>query len=406
MTAYDLEVPRIFEVAAMMGRRVLVVNPVPSTPIIPVKNLNVLSLEMFSHKLVYHGEFVKRYARLFPREAPAPEKCDVEDYAAIANGYLELLEKAENFDYVWIATNYPDRLLHVCPDAVERFVEGEKLFLEAIDAIVEEGLSKFDVVMVVSDHGFTLYKRVIHVNVALHKAGLARFTSDPTRAPPHTPELHKRTVLCVNPRLVYLLERLRLRGVARRAARLVSRMTRSKVVMRSMFLDWVNSEALQPCHMYGVVVRKAELIDHVIRILSEIEGVRLVEPREFYDPGPFNERYPHVIVLPDHDKGYTISHYYSSDIITERLTPDHHPDGVFSVYPMDALQDAGFNINMKLRVVNPVIIGGVQFALLGLPLQRGTPRRAIERILGVKLSEADYTVKWRIAKRFASRTIH
>ncbi len=284
-------------------------------------------------------------------------------------------------------------------------MKGEREILEELGTLIDEGLGElFDVLVLVSDHGFRVYRRVVNVNVALAEAGLLRFTSDPKRAPPHygTTLIPWGRTVRVSPRVVQVLRTLHLEGIARKAKDIVERVTGRRVRIRqSIYPDWHSSKALVTYNSFGVILRDPAVFDRVVKVLSEVEGLRLVEPSEKYDPGPYAERYPHIIVLPDFDAGYMISRAYSEVVVEEGLVSHHHPDGTPIIHPVDVLIDNGFSPDVHVKRVTPPVIGALIYALLGLPVQRGAARAAAEKLLGVNLSQADYTARWIMAKRVA-----
>ncbi len=405
LDASMLSVPRVYEAAALAGRRVLVLNPVPSYPLPVPQRVEVLAYDMFAPRIGFRGEITRWMAERLPKNQNLVQGCDARLMGEASRVYREALVKARDYDLVWLTMSYPDHLLHRCPRAHTETVAGEREILENIGALIEEGLGEnFDVVIIVSDHGFRLYRRVVNVNVALEQAGLAKFTSDPRRAPPFYSIVTWRRIVRVDPKIVRLIRMLHLEGVARRLRDYVEAVMGKRVAIRqSLYPDWYASKALMVNNPYGVILRDESVAEKAIRVLSELPGVRWVERRESFDPGPYTARYPHIIILPDFDAGYTLSRGTGGSVVEETLESNHHPDGVMIIHPLDVLVEAGFEPHTGVKRVTPPVVGAIVYALLGLPVQKGVVRRAAEKLLGVRLGEADYTGRWRLARRVAAR---
>ncbi len=405
INASMLAVPRVYEAAALAGRRVLVLNPVPSYPLPVPHRIEVLAYDMFAPRIGFRGETPRWIAERLPKDQHLIRGCDATLMGEASRVYREALMRVKNYDLVWLTMSYPDHLLHMCPRAHTETVTGEKEILENIGALIEEGLGEnFDVVLIVSDHGFRLYRRVVNVNVALEQAGLAKFTSDPRRAPPFYAIVTWRRIVKVDPKIVRLIRMLRMEGVAKRIRNYIEMMMGKRIAIRqSLYPDWYASKALMVNNPYGVILRDESVAGKVIRVLSDLQGIRWVERRESFDPGPYTARYPHIIVLPDFDAGYTLSRGTGGSVVEETLESNHHPDGVMIIHPLDVLVDAGFEPYTGVKRVTPPVVGAIVYALLGLPVQKGAARRAAEKLLGVRLGEADYTGRWRLAMRVAAR---
>ncbi len=392
----ELEAPRLFESVALSGGRVLAINFYPGAPLLPLPGAELANIEFFTPRALIHGRLLEEV--LGGAKPPGRGMCGLEGYAELVERYRVAAERAarSGVSLFWLLLRYPDSMLHPCPEGVEKVLGAEEELLGALGGLIETLMEEYETVVLVSDHGFGVYRRVVHVNRVLEEAGLARFTRDASRAPPVT-RPGGEEVRLVDPRVVMLVKRLGLAGVARRLARLYRRVT-GRSVMTGLVVDWYESKALMPFGgMYGVVVRDGSrrTVERVVEALRGVEGLALVEPREDYDPGPLVKRHPHVIVIPDYWRGYSISPSYSEEPVEEKTEPDHHPDGILAVYPASLLPAVR-------ETVTPPEAGVVLHALSGAPLPRGANTRIAEE-LGLEVRVGGVEAKWRLAKRLALR---
>ncbi len=78
-----------------------------------------------------------------------------------------------DFDLIWININLPDHFLHRNPKAVDKYSPHLKSLLQRLDRLVERASRRVENLVVVSDHGFTLYPETVSVNSLLLRKGLA-----------------------------------------------------------------------------------------------------------------------------------------------------------------------------------------------------------------------------------------
>ena len=384
-TSLDLRHPRIHEMAALMGVKGVVFNPMPDYPIRPVKNVDVVSNLFFAPKpMSYPPEAHVKYFGTSNLPQAKAAGCNVVEYFRdVIELYLAAVEKASsNADLLWVNLNFPDAALHRCPRMLG---QPDTPFLSTLDKIVEIMDGRFDSFMLLSDHGFSEYRYAISINDILVKSGIAR----PGKRK-HFRELGEiggSAGIGISPRLYKLLRATGVARLFRPAVKAYSHLTgRSIRVFTKAWVDVEASEAFMPDKFsFGLYVKGgSEVIQHVCRVLSAYEDTIFVRPAEEVYWGKYVHLGPDIVVFPRFNRGFTL---LSAEV---RGTPmlqgrhyDHHPDGVLLVR------------TDKLKGITDMLPNfaatSIAMYLLGIPLpkSRDTPRD-VERSMFWDFKEVIY----------------
>ncbi|RLE85527.1 MAG: hypothetical protein DRJ41_01060 [Thermoprotei archaeon] len=409
-TVSELEHPRVHEMLSMRGLRSIVFNPIPDYPIPKVRNAEVISNLFFVPNPISQPEDAHRkyFGLTNPGEMIKSPSCEVLDECLrIVEVYLEAAGKALASDHslLWINLNLPDVVLHRCPEMLResRVLAGERRLFNLLDKLVKEVGEAHDSVVIVSDHGFARYSRIVSVNDILVKHGYARATE--VRGMSEVGEYrierrlaHVKGVRWVRvPPFVYkAVKLLRLRRLARGLLSLYGCLTRNKVVVStSRWVDVNHSAAFLPDHYsFGVYLRDRRFLVEVHDLLKKYNELKTYLPEEFYH-GPFVHRAPDIVLFPRFDLGYWVHGNNVTGLIT--ASGDyyaHHPSGVLVVRDEELL-----NTELKPGSLPNYVVGWLVLHLLGQPLPKSRDRHEpLERALDVK-AEENYLARWRVMTR-------
>jgi len=420
VTAERLEHPRVCEMVALNGRSSVIINPIPEYPLYALRGCHALSHGFFAPRPLCNSDLLARYLD----SAPSPDlkysynDCRVaavqrEQYEYYLGIVEEVVERVDGLALLWVNLDYPDNYLHVCPSAVPKCgrvgVRSEEVaVVRVIDRIARVLLESLDVVIVVSDHGFSRYDKTIYLNSFLRLKGYVEVTRERSRAPslPEPLERAERRLVKVrvSQRARRMVRALHLGGLASAALRLLRRLNVNVKVERGLFVDRVKSKAYMPFSSYmGLVVKGDWLIGQVIGDLKGLEGVLVAKKGSEYAWGPYASRLPDVVVLPDFFRGYLISDEVGeNEVVRERAAVWHHPDGVFLIGPSSRLHCADVHPSKAGSVLKPYVVANVILPLLGMPVSHVADGvNEARMVLGenVIITERNYTSKWRVIKR-------
>jgi len=99
LDASVLNMPRVYEAAGLAGKRVLVINPVPSHSLPVPHRIEVVAYDMFSPRLEARGEIALRIARRLPREKHLVQGCDASVMAEAVKAYVDALLSIKGLKY-------------------------------------------------------------------------------------------------------------------------------------------------------------------------------------------------------------------------------------------------------------------------------------------------------------------
>jgi predicted AlkP superfamily phosphohydrolase/phosphomutase len=415
-TSLDLEHPRIYEMLAMKGIETLVFNPIPSYPLIQLKNLKVASI-VFSPKPIGYPDWMTRYSSRFPDYSEQLDaqtdgrRLDKEKYWDIkidrTHQRAEVIEEAlrqESWSFAWIRLQDPDDMLHYAGDEVfSGHPKAAKVF-GIIDDLIQRSQTLADLLIILSDHGFRKYERVVHINTLLHKHQLAN--SNRGRGLANHDELMRRNDI---PGIIEDRDRSSLRiplwlqtsyAWANSRIPLVSRlqighrfMVFAKMKYEFPKVNALVSKAFLPTpYSSGVFLRDTNCYETTKNVLSSCKGIRLVIPREEVYWGNHVGRAPHIITFPDYDKGYKIgSNRITSTVLEQTPVWDHHPDGII-VFVGEHLERKRLG-RVKAWDVAPTIMNYFR-----VPIPSDTDGTILGTVFAGSTSETshyDYTMLWR-----------
>ena len=304
---------------------------------------------------------------------------------------MRYLMQEKPWDFCYVVFVGADRLQHPLWDEIMAMETKATEYFRLLDAglgFVLEQMAPDDTLFVVSDHGFQGAKRVFDINEYLYSRGLLRLSASAQRGQ-----------AARNANLKYLLQRLGLLSLARKASRTLKKTGKEALqeqqldVYRPILaeIDWTRTQAYVPSLSgfgggYADIFlrddmdtqRVAELCNDLRSQVDARTGKPLVEAiytTEVFGRGPFAPREPHLLLLPS--DGIT----FRMRLGNKRLWDDtnstqgtHQKDGVLYAY--------GSNIKQGLNASPAEIYDIVPTVLhsMGLPLPCEFDGRVLDEI--------------------------
>jgi len=295
---------------------------------------------------------------------------------------MRYLMQEKSWDFCYIVFVGADRIQHPLWEDILAMETKATEYFRLLDAgleLVLEQLTPEDTLFVVSDHGFQGAKRIFDINEYLYSRGLL-----------HLDASVQRGQSARNANLKYLLKRLGLFSLARRASRTLKK-TEIKALKEQQLdvyqpiltkIDWTRTQAYVPSLSgfgggYADIFLRDDLDVQCITELcadlrSQIDprtGKPLIEAlytTEVYGAGPYAPREPHLLLLPS--DGIT----FRTRLGNKRLWDDtnstqgtHQKDGVLYAY--------GDNIKQGLQAspaeiydIVPTVLHSLGLALSGV----------------------------------------
>ena len=247
-------------------------------------------------------------------------------------------------------------------------------------------VSRSDVLVMVSDHGFSKFSYAISINDILFKHGMAKIKYSKNI----TDTLKTKASITIT-RLVENIPFLA------RALRIIYKHARdaAKIQINYGKVDYKESIAFMiDAKSYGIYLNEKDVIEKVIKTLGQYEGIKWVKtPKEVYK-GPYISRAPDLLVMPDFDKGYKLAPakiHGAKYIAVDDY--GHHPEGVLSVYCPD------FTLSTTESKVPAWIVAPLILSILNIPLSHVTDDVDIlEKITGTSITKKNYVAKWKIIR--------
>jgi len=399
---------------SMFNLRSVVVNvPLvyPVHGLVGLSNLVVVSDWASPRQFIYPKQYEEKYKE-YLIEPPHrwAEATDVKTYVGSVEGFLEkrlhlyyeILER-EDFDLFVIVFSELDWLMHRIPD----IVGGRQLNLvykvfSLIDRFIRRACEVCDLVVLVSDHGFTISRLSVGVNSILANNGLIAFSyrfniskflhQQKQGITPHASN---------NERGFGYLPSLVLRNLFTLAKKIVPQhvLGRLESVMPvSTEIDYSKSKAfmLEPGN-WGVYVKKGYL-NVVKNIFNNIGFVKKILHKEEVFWGPYVREAPDLILVPrDHV-------FFDARIHAEPVyrgyVGEHEPHALIAFYGDNVLPSSsiGDEVNVSIYDLVPTIL-----AYMGLPVPSDSDGKPLTEVFSVELPGAkkrtNYLQRFKILRR-------
>lgn len=420
-TALDLRHPRIHEMMAMLKQPVLIINPVPSYPIIPVSNtMHVISLTFFTPKPIAYPSFLNKYVKEYDQYTYRSLEEFIENYTSDLEYRINILEKLTreySYKLIWVNFEVPDRILHLASgqkqyNILDKLVlKHERIIFRKLDKIVKLLSNITDNFAIVSDHGFHYYNKMISMNTILYKHGFVKPSKKglQTKAEEELSRVSMKKnkpqkLVSANSLLVKLARKPIVKPIARSVMNLFVKLTGKKVIIDFPEVDYKNSKAfLLSESSFAIIINSRKYnVDpvRIVEIIKKYKGIKYVWLKNEIFSGPYLKDLPDIYVYPEFDKGYWITNPKIYDkIYGKNLTLQHHPLGVFIMKGLDGHK-------LLHKVINNTAVAPIIMGWLGTPLSSWIDDKdLVTNIFGGKINYTSKYVKlWDLSRRiFATR---
>ena len=413
-TALHLEHPRIHGMLAMSGVESVMINPIPWFPIIPVRKAYIISHDFLTPRTFCYPPSLQKYVKdmYLPKSVS-----NIDEHIMLIDSYDSLIDEIihlNNWRLFWITLRVPDSYLHLFPNLLitKDIRMFERKIFRTINRIMRKLYMLFDVIIIVSDHGFSLYDKVFSINDFLYKLGLTKASLNMKSSAKGVMELVRDVNVSHNKYMFLKLNSI----IQSNLVAIVKKIPVIRYILRNIFrrlkirvdlpIDIKSSIAFASGEPYGIFVKKPTLINKIIALLNREECIEWARRREEIFKGRFANRAPDIIIKPAFDKGcITDASTISGEILKKLPTPkgSHHPYGVFMIYnksisDLDIKSLVNMSFISKLGgKVPPYIVTPLIMRVLNIPLPHDTDAKIYLNMKNLKLF--NYNVRWAILKR-------
>ena len=385
--AIHLEHPRIHEMLSMLEIPSIMINPIPGYPLIPAKNSKIISHTIIVPKTQYYPKSrdMEKYCRKIDLALDIPNNIFSECKKSLikslnlVKAVLEIIDdmlQSSKWNLFWVNLQIPDIILHKCGfEIFTKTLKMERKLFNYIDRLVKIMDESSDFFVIVSDHGFSIYNKLIRINDILANKGFVKVVNEFSKVALREYKELKFEIMG--------------KSISRTRNFMVKHV--DKYLSKAFYISKWN---------LGVHVKDEEIVDEIIRVLSSVKGIKWIKTREKIYHGPYVNRAPKLILCPDFEGGYLQS---DNKIVgkeyEEGLFKDHHPLGVLIVKSKDVV------LKRKPKVMNTVVTPLIMY-VLEMPLPKTSDGvDELKSILAEKPSAIrfkNYTPKWRILKKIVS----
>ncbi|WP_244372330.1 alkaline phosphatase family protein [Staphylothermus marinus] len=419
--ALDLGHPRIHEMIAILKHFVLMINPVPSYPIIPVSNtMHVISFSFFTPKPTAYPKFLQKYLTEYRRYTYKSLNDFLIKYIDDLDYRIGIIENlVQKFDYklIWVNFEIPDRILHLASERERKFkvldktvLKHEKIIFRKLDSVIKLLKDITDNVVIVSDHGFSYYNKTIAVNTILYKHGFIKLSekglsSSIEKYSKLLPEENKPLLLIpLNNPLVKIVRKPVLKHLAKAILKIYENLFEREIKLKFPEVDHKESKAfLFGETSFGIILNKKKYNVspvEIVKILEKYKGIKHVWLKDQIFSGPYLKDLPDIYLYPDFDMGYWITDLKVYDKIYRRKCRlHHHPLGVF------IMKDLG-GYKILNEIINNTAVASLIMGWLGFPLSSWIDdKELVEKVFNGNVKYTDkYINLWNLNKRiFAMR---
>ncbi len=373
----DVKYLRIHEMAAIQNLRSVCVNQLLTYPIRKIKGSSVIA-SWLSPEIKYSPD-IEAYAKNyrgptlhFGRQAHEDWNAEFGDVASRVNTVNMLLNEFD-WDLFWVVYSEPDHLFHRYYDLVMNKDKNALRLLSKIDETFGVVKDIADLLLVVSDHGFTRFNYGVYVNTYLEELGLAK------RVPQQTiegvscqRELNEARLQFDLPRSLYKLLSSLPASIELVLLRIYKQLLKADIKAKlRTHIDPKSSKAF--AHGYGIYVKEKELIGKILSTLRKQHFIGGVWRKEDLYTGKQLDTMPDVVILPDFEGSFALR----GDVIMpkpvlRRKFASHHPDGIILMYDK-SLQKHSWMNGLTAYDVVPTILN-----FLGLEIPEDTDGKVID----------------------------
>jgi len=391
VTARDVRYPRIHELVGMFKAKSLIINLPATYP--PEHNTALKTSVVVSDWL---GPEIKAYPtgyedlikalkiHLVSKATAKPPKIYKLMEERVKKMSLETLNVLEKFkpNLMFIVFSEPDWIMHADP----LFLKGDNMHLASkmfniIDDFIKEIYNIFDHVVLVSDHGFSLYEKGISVISILKRKGIKASSIGASR-----PKSQRK----VTELLFKIGRHKRIRPLARVVAKKIFKEKYSERIVPYSEFEVLFPESGYPGYAYV----KPGIENTVVNILKKVNLLKVYRSYEVYK-GPYVSHAPDILVEPI-DYSYLLLTEKKEHVVTEikKEVSNHHPHGIFIA--------TDFECN-KCKILETYDVVPIVLYLMGLPIPSDSDSKLLW--LKEKPKRYRYLMKWNLAKSLKKKQL-
>jgi len=348
-SAYDLQYPRVHEALAISRTpyKSLIIGPMPPIPCLSVKNSDILSITHLANfsftsselaNKLYDLEKMKSLMISFARQSIAEELLEIA--LEILDAHIAALERIitlkQDYDYIWLYVGLPDIYLHKCPEALNSPDKFLKNIFVKLNQLIKRAAGLTKDIIVVSDHGFGQFNRVVRINRILYDHGLIKLGKGGVIQIHKAEPSGERNIIQFYPKIIPYIHKI-LPSSLRRLARLLLLKIMQKALHKRVKIsappriDERKSKAFMPMASspanigYVILLNDYSVAEKVVSILRDYD----LEAYKAEDllSGPYTPR--NIIFVLEGEKSYPKAGTTYSDPIENAPIITHRRYGVF-----------------------------------------------------------------------------
>lgn len=421
-TSQNVENPRLYEIASLLDLKSLVINVPYSTPFTSFKGVGIPDWLSFSREVHDRGvndkisKVAQQFKTLDQENGPLwhflPKNqllMNIKETLRQKISFYNKLIKFEDWNFIINVFSEPDWFFHKIYHELRN--ESVKSHLRDIFSLIDFHVAKLlekykqSLFVMVSDHGFKTYNKVVYPNKVLHDL-----------------RLFKRNLLGVIETLFYRIFGRELKvdiPLSKPLTSLMKRVSLDKLVAeidvgveKKETLAFVsNTGSFCGIHINPDVIPENVSYEKIVSLLlfsfRQLKDPRtqkrlfpLVEKKEDFFDKPVDDSAPDIIFLPNMKEGYWFSPEISTSVLESQYKNDHAMLGMGLFYNGRKINQKTLNTYSCLDVV-PTILH-----LLNYPIPTKTDGQVIREVakrfnIDFPLKKKNYTLRWRLKYRIA-----
>lgn len=379
VTTRDIKSVFFYEMLSLYGHRCIIINLPLSYP--PRKINGIIVGDWLSPRKYIYPEDKEEYIReyRYVRELDIYEEEEASHLLEMIKMKSSLLRNLfinEIWDFFFILFSETDWICHryfidIMEDGAKR-EEGEKIFME-IDGLLGWILKNMDdktVLMIMSDHGFRIYRRIFYINRWLMKNGYLHVSEDEPHDYKTAPQIVAERQI-EKKRGIKVPEKLRKIIIKHRIIHKIFlsfwKIMRAKFYIEHQsekkFIDFSKTKAWMPTtESYGLYINSRmrfsdgivhnseyqELTEMLIEMLQNIDddGRKVFEMVSKCHHEKKIESSPDIIFMPSEDFHIEYNLQQSNPIIETKEYPYHSKEGIFMAFGYGVKKCKNLNMNI------------------------------------------------------------
>ena len=407
VTSCDVKYPRLNEILAMNGLKGLVYNLYPSYPpsCMLLKNQVIIFDDLSPKEFIVPSKY-SRYLQYFEKPKILYKigyKIGEESkWLSLYEKYIErivegllLLDSQLDLDFLITIFKAPDTIMHHLPYiAMGKYNDKVANIFAIIDEFIDEISKKYDVIVIVSDHGFEVYP--FRVNVfGLLKMATTISTVERVKLSLLNTLLGSKLIGLLTYALLYCCPKLfvKLKNVAKSMVKSKEKSKAITATVRSL-LNNIMVDPIDPndswilyskdfCKLFQIYGVLKTYINHVLDYVEVVETLN----------------WKALMVRPKEGEALVIDESLPKTLYFNFAWSSHSPIGIFIMYSKHYIP---LN-NHKLVIVENTDITPTILAHLNLPIGKHFEGKILKDLVcSSHIRIIDYMVRWKILKKLYS----